>query len=558
MIGRLRAGVSPLRAQQELTGLSLALQAEHPEGYLGPFGVAWSVIVEPAGAAPPDESLLASMLLVGAGLLGLAAVAAAAGLVRRRTAMAWALPVGIGGGIGWAVALLGSYLLASDGSTPDAGGVTALAVGVTATAIVASLLAGRLGARRRPGRPRPALGVMLCMASSVVLLASGIAVGRAYRAVVTHGPGIDPAGLLALRPLSGPLDADAIARVARMPDVEGVAVTSQVPALESAPAGTFEIEGHAAGIGPAPSATIQVVDAGYFAVARVPLVEGRTFASTSAARRPIEVVVNRTLAARFFPDGVALGQRLVVSLEPGRPSGWVTVVGIAADVRRGGPDRRPVAEIYLPPGAAAMGTSALLVRAPSATASTLAELGRLGPIVPLDRVVRERLASFRRTAWLLLLCALVMSLVTVISCFGASRASLSRAALCGAVLGGGAVLIASSGLARLPMLTPAGVGSGRCNRRRGAAPHAAGDAAATWLAAGSKTALGLGLLESGFPGANFVVARNRGVEIPRRFGDQRILLLLGRLCRLAGAARKDDGRHDGHDVSWFSRHSRSR
>ena len=91
--------------------------------------------------------------------------------------MAWALPVGIGGCVGWFVAMLGSSLLVPVGSVPDAVGVTALAGGVTLAAAGSSLLVGRLSVRRRSGRRRPALGVMLCVTSSVVLLASGIALG---------------------------------------------------------------------------------------------------------------------------------------------------------------------------------------------------------------------------------------------------------------------------------------------------------------------------------------------------------------------------------------------
>ena len=169
--------------------------------------------------------------------------------------------------------------------------------------------------------------------------------------------------------------------------------------------------------------------------------------------------MNRTLAARFLDDGAALGRRLIVNLD-GRPSGLMTVVGIAADVRRSGPDRRSVAEIYLPPSGDGMRSAALLVRAPSATASTLAELARLGPVVALDQTARDRLAPFRRTAWLLALGALVMSVVTVISCFAASRASLVRTALYGAVLGGSIVALGSSVLARLAMPSPSAVGVG--------------------------------------------------------------------------------------------------
>ena len=274
-IGRLRPGVSPARAAEELTGLSRRLQAEHPEGYLAPFGVAWGVVVDPAGAAPRESSDVAAMLLVGAVLLGLGASGVAVGFVGRRTALAWVMPVGGGGCIGWALATLGLHLLKPDETGARGPGIAAFAAAVTLGALLSSLVIG-LRRRRQPATARRSPLVTFCMVSSVVLLASATAMTRAYRQVAGRAPGLDAAGLVALLPPADrPLDAAVRARVGGLPGVEGVALTSHVPHLESAPAVSFEIEGAAAGGGAAPSATVQVVDASYFAVARIP-----------AARRP--------------------------------------------------------------------------------------------------------------------------------------------------------------------------------------------------------------------------------------------------------------------------------
>ena len=173
----------------------------------------------------------------------------------------------------------------------------------------------------------------------------------------------------------------------------------------------------------------------------------------------MEVVVNRTLAARFF-RGEALGRRLVVNLGPGRPSGWLTVVGVVGDVRRGAGDRA-VVELYLQSGDGPNPGAAILARLGAAPPTTMAALGRLGRALPLDAALRAGVAPFRLATVLLVLCAMVMSLVTLVCCFAVARATLARAALAGA--GGGGVIVALAGplLARLPTASsPSALGLG--------------------------------------------------------------------------------------------------
>ena len=447
VIGRLRPGVTADRAGLELTTLSRQLQAEHPEGYLGVFGVPWSVLVEPAGAAPRDASTLAGILLIGAVLLGLAGSGAAAGFVGRRTALAWVLPVGAGGCMGWVAATLTLRWIGADGARSDPPGVATFVLAATAAALVTSLVFG-LSGRRRALAGRRGVLVAICMVVSVVCLATAIAAAQSYRRLAGERPGLDPAGLVALLPAEGAtLDSLALRRAAALSGVAAVSTSSQVPLLYSGPTATFEIEG-ALGRGPAPSAALQRVGAGYFATARIPLLAGRSFVRTEDPVSPAEVVVNRTLAARFF-RGEAMGRRLVVHLGPGRPSGWMTVVGVVGDVRRSGTDRHGVAELYLPPDPREP-VAALLLRLTGPPAATVAELHALGRPLLLDGVIRSARAPLRLAALLLALAALVAGAATLVCCFAAARATLWRAAIGGAAIGAGVVALGAPALARLP------------------------------------------------------------------------------------------------------------
>jgi hypothetical protein len=60
------------------------------------------------------------------------------------------------------------------------------------------------------------------------------------------------------------------------------------------------------------------------------------------------VLVNESLARRFFPDDDALGKRVTYDDPTDAQARWLTIVGIVADTRRAGVDREPRAELYYP------------------------------------------------------------------------------------------------------------------------------------------------------------------------------------------------------------------
>jgi putative ABC transport system permease protein len=105
---------------------------------------------------------------------------------------------------------------------------------------------------------------------------------------------------------------------------------------------------------------------GYFETLRIPLLQGRAFTATDSRSAPRVAIINASLAKRFFPDGDALGN----AVEIGRYKtqwfseeykGPVEIVGIAADVREVGLDRKPKRTVYVP---AAQGLNALASRPP--------------------------------------------------------------------------------------------------------------------------------------------------------------------------------------------------
>jgi len=82
----------------------------------------------------------------------------------------------------------------------------------------------------------------------------------------------------------------------------------------------------------------------YFRVAGIPLIRGRSFEGDD------DLVINRKLAQRFWPNGDALGARLRIG--NGAKAKWMTIVGIAGDVTMPGVIELFTMQMYRPTSAA--------------------------------------------------------------------------------------------------------------------------------------------------------------------------------------------------------------
>jgi len=88
-----------------------------------------------------------------------------------------------------------------------------------------------------------------------------------------------------------------------------------------------------------------VVGPGYFEALGIPMEEGRGFTDEDRADSRKVAVVSATLARRFWPQGEALGEQIVL---PGEQGGSFEIVGVAVDVKVESLDEEPVPFFYLP------------------------------------------------------------------------------------------------------------------------------------------------------------------------------------------------------------------
>jgi predicted permease len=133
---------------------------------------------------------------------------------------------------------------------------------------------------------------------------------------------------MAAGPSLGQTYARYLERIASVPGVETAAVASSVLPAGGTP---FEPIGMTGDSGRSRRATYQIVSPDYFAVARIPMRDGRTFATTDTASGEPVAIVNEALAAHAWPGERAIGHRVRAGVGP--RDRMMTIVGVVGNVR---------------------------------------------------------------------------------------------------------------------------------------------------------------------------------------------------------------------------------
>ena len=198
------------------------------------------------------------------------------------------------------------------------------------------------------------------VALALVLLSGAAVLLRGFRGLVGRYRDFDPDGVITLRlHLSEEKQGDGahqtaffenvLAGLRAVPGVETASLSRQVPAdMGPMPAQPFEVEGRQAAL-PAerPLVDVQAVSTDYFRSLRIPLRRGRDFRDADRTGAPGVAIVSQELARRIAGPAGAIGMR-VRTFDGGSPGPWLTVVGVAADVKQYWSDRVPRTTLYRP------------------------------------------------------------------------------------------------------------------------------------------------------------------------------------------------------------------
>jgi len=212
---------------------------------------------------------------------------------------------------------------------------------------------GRGGTADRVHHQMRGVLVVTEVALAVVLLVGAGLLLRTFSSLVRVDPGFKPAETITMGLFLGMRPPEArvalvdqiLDRVEAVPGVKAASTIQFLP-LAGMTCGTgFWLEGQKQGD---PSGSLptdcSLISRGYFAAMGIPVQEGRPFDRRDRGSSPRVLVVNQSFARRYFPDGRALGRRILVQ---GSNQALAEIVGIVGDVRHSGLTLEPAPTVFL-------------------------------------------------------------------------------------------------------------------------------------------------------------------------------------------------------------------
>jgi putative ABC transport system permease protein len=400
-IARLKPGVTMTQAQADLDGFMSGMRQEHPQYYSKESGWGLNLVSlrdelagESRAALPVLLAVVGCVLLIACANVANLLLARAAG---RASEMALRAALGAGrlrvirqlltesvllslagGGLGILLARWGNeYLLKLGPKELTENGPIGIDLRVLFFTALVSLLttllfglapawqaskldlnavlkAGGRGASAGRGRLRNLLVVGEIAMALTLLVGAGLALKSFYRLLQVN-PGIDPANVLTARLALSPTDypegkqqrdfyEQTLGRIESLPGVQAAGAVHNLPLGGSGNTRNFSIEGQ-----PEPTLNVDFYQASphYFSAMGMRLTSGRFFDSADREDRPRVAIINETLARRYFPGQSPLGKHIKMGGASG-PFPWLSIVGVAQDVKHNGLDEETKPALYVP------------------------------------------------------------------------------------------------------------------------------------------------------------------------------------------------------------------
>jgi putative ABC transport system permease protein len=276
------------------------------------------------------------------------------------------------------------------------------------------------------------------LALSLVLLAGAGLMMKSLHHLLSVSPGFPPERLLTmemdLRTPQYNKDTaiinfwqSVLDRVRALPGVQSAALGTNIPLTDSHGRSDITIEGMPVPKpGSYPHPDFHTISDGYVSTLGMPLLQGREFVETDNEKGAPVVIINAKLARQYFPNGDAVGKRLMLGhLDPAKPPQWLTIVGVLGDTKMYGLANPARLEVYLPFHQSARSDMDVLVRShvsPSAMAaairSEIAAIDKDQPIFAIATMEDLISASVAGRRFTLILLGLFSGLALVLAAIG--------------------------------------------------------------------------------------------------------------------------------------------
>ena len=491
-IGRLKDGVTLEQANAEIAEIAARLAKQYPDsnGHM-------SMGLQPEIDALVGKVQAALLLVLGAvGFLLLIACANAANLLLARAAgrqreMAIRTSLGAGrvrilkqlltesvllalagGSLGLLLAVWGSAALTS---LPSLGIPRLASAGVDLRALCftigVSLLTGVLfglapalhasrfnlfGSLKEGGRTategtgrsriRNILVISQVSLAVVLLIGASLMIESMFH-LLHQSPGFDPQGVLVFNldlpdarygkpEQSADFFKELQSRIRSLPGVENASAVMPLPLSTDILRTSFEIEGQPMAKSDLPRTQIRAVGLDYFQAMRIPLVAGREFTARDDRNAPHVIIINQTLARRFFPNENPVGKHMKPGMSAGKTDNMCEIVGVVGDVKHRNLWQQPDPESYVPYEQSAIGAMNIVVRSESdpmlllpAIREQVRALDAELPIYHAQRMEEYVAASVAQRRFTSLLCSIfagVGLLLAVVGLFGVISYSVAQ------------------------------------------------------------------------------------------------------------------------------------
>jgi Acidobacterial duplicated orphan permease len=154
-----------------------------------------------------------------------------------------------------------------------------------------------------------------------------------------------------------------VSRFEGLPGVQSAAAAGSIPHTGFNSSRAITIEGKPAPVaGEQQIAQNNPISPAYFQALGLPLRKGRAFTGQDGPNAPRVAIVTERLVQRFFPGENPIGKRIKFGGVDSR-SPWMTIVGVAEDIRLNVWDRLPRPMVYVPHSQVPSRSMALIIRA---------------------------------------------------------------------------------------------------------------------------------------------------------------------------------------------------
>jgi predicted permease len=182
----------------------------------------------------------------------------------------------------------------------------------------------------------------------------------------------------------------ALEKLKNLPGATSVGLINPLPLSGGGNQNGFMVEGmEEPGPGKYPSTEFGPINPDYFATMQIPVLSGRPFTAADTADSLKVVIIDTTLAEKYFPGQNAVGKRLRLGGAPGHgpPAPWLEIVGVVGHIQNYGIGEPTRYQSYVPyPQQAPSGFSFVLrtsVQPSTLTSAVRAALREIDPALPV-------------------------------------------------------------------------------------------------------------------------------------------------------------------------------